>query len=95
MAGGHAMSRGHRRSGDRPLQAGDDGVHQVGELLLLAFCADEGVPLLANGIVILPELALEVPAFVLCRDDCAGLCPTCGADLNAGPCACVRSAEPA
>jgi len=23
---------------------------------------------------------------VLCRDDCAGLCPVCGADLNAaGP----------
>jgi DUF177 domain-containing protein len=24
----------------------------------------------------------------LCRPDCAGLCPTCGADLNAGPCEC-------
>lgn len=45
--------------------------------------------------VVREELALEVPAFVLCREDCAGLCPTCGADLNAGPCACVRSAEPA
>jgi uncharacterized protein len=22
----------------------------------------------------------------LCRPDCKGLCPTCGADLNAGPC---------
>ncbi len=45
--------------------------------------------------VVREELVLEVPAFVVCRDDCAGLCPTCGADLNAGPCACVRSAEPA
>jgi len=45
--------------------------------------------------VVREELALDVPAFVLCRDDCAGLCPTCGADLNAGPCACVRPAEPA
>ncbi|HQR18658.1 MAG TPA: DUF177 domain-containing protein [Gemmatimonadales bacterium] len=44
--------------------------------------------------VVREELALEVPGFVLCRDDCAGLCPRCGADLNAGPCACVRSAEP-
>ncbi len=34
------------------------------------------------------ELALAAPAFPLCRDDCAGLCPTCGADLNAGPCGC-------
>ena len=31
-------------------------------------------------------LALALPAQVLCRDDCAGLCPVCGADLNAaGP----------
>jgi uncharacterized protein len=27
-------------------------------------------------------LALTLPTQVLCRADCAGLCPTCGADLN-------------
>jgi uncharacterized protein len=27
-------------------------------------------------------LALGLPAKVLCRDDCAGLCPECAADLN-------------
>jgi uncharacterized protein len=32
------------------------------------------------------ELALRVSAFPLCRPDCQGLCATCGADLNAGPC---------
>ena len=31
-------------------------------------------------------LALALPATILCRADCAGLCPVCGADLNqAGP----------
>ena len=40
------------------------------------------------------ELALAVPPFVLCREDCAGLCPGCGADLNAGPCGCTAPAEP-
>lgn len=31
-------------------------------------------------------LALSLPATLLCRPDCAGLCPACGADLNAaGP----------
>ena len=31
-------------------------------------------------------LALAVPANLLCRADCAGLCPVCGANLNeAGP----------
>ena len=40
------------------------------------------------------ELTLAVPPFPLCRDDCAGLCPGCGADLNAGPCRCTAAAEP-
>ncbi len=31
---------------------------------------------------------LAVPRFPVCRDDCKGLCPTCGAELNAGPCSC-------
>jgi uncharacterized protein len=30
----------------------------------------------------------RLPSPILCRDDCAGLCPTCGGDLNAGPCGC-------
>ena len=31
-------------------------------------------------------LALAMPAKILCREDCAGLCPVCAADLNeAGP----------
>jgi uncharacterized protein len=30
--------------------------------------------------------ALAIPAKILCREDCAGLCPVCAADLNeAGP----------
>jgi uncharacterized protein len=31
---------------------------------------------------------LVVPTFAECREDCKGLCPRCGADLNAGPCEC-------
>jgi uncharacterized protein len=45
------------------------------------------------GEAVREELALAVPAYVLCREDCAGLCPRCGADLNAGPCGCTP-AEP-
>ncbi len=33
-------------------------------------------------------LLLELPLAPLCREDCQGLCPTCGADLNRGPCGC-------
>ena len=30
-------------------------------------------------------IALALPDQILCRDDCAGLCPVCGRDLNAEP----------
>jgi uncharacterized protein len=30
-------------------------------------------------------VALTLPDKILCRDDCAGLCPVCGRDLNAEP----------
>ena len=30
----------------------------------------------------------------LCKPDCLGLCPTCGADLNEGPCACEKPTDP-
>jgi uncharacterized protein len=33
-------------------------------------------------------LLLELPMVPHCREDCRGLCPKCGADLNAGPCGC-------
>jgi uncharacterized protein len=37
-------------------------------------------------------LLLEVPMTPRCREDCRGLCPRCGADLNGGPCGCGVSA---
>ncbi|HBA90196.1 MAG TPA: DUF177 domain-containing protein [Geobacter sp.] len=41
-----------------------------------------------------PELAeqvmLEIPYKPLCSESCRGLCPQCGADLNAGECGCNR-----
>lgn len=36
---------------------------------------------------------LELPMKPLCRPDCAGLCPTCGHDLNEGPCGCEPPEE--
>lgn len=35
------------------------------------------------------SLLLELPISPHCREDCPGLCPKCGADLNAGPCGCT------
>ena len=33
---------------------------------------------------------LSLPMKPLCRDDCGGLCPVCGTDLNRGRCSCNR-----
>jgi DUF177 domain-containing protein len=35
------------------------------------------------------EILLAMPAQILCREDCRGLCPTCGIDRNAGSCECI------
>jgi len=34
--------------------------------------------------------AVAYPQTTICREDCQGLCATCGADLNDGPCGCVE-----
>jgi len=36
---------------------------------------------------------LAAPGFLECRPDCKGLCPRCGADLNAGPCDCPPATD--
>jgi Predicted metal-binding, possibly nucleic acid-binding protein len=40
--------------------------------------------------VLVPELILDMEMAVLCREDCKGLCPKCGHDLNKGDCGCNR-----
>jgi DUF177 domain-containing protein len=39
------------------------------------------------------ELLLAAPRYMECREDCKGLCPQCGKDLNAGPCGCAPVTE--
>ncbi len=34
------------------------------------------------------NILVSLPMMPLCREDCAGLCPQCGHDLNLGPCDC-------
>jgi uncharacterized protein len=39
-------------------------------------------------------LLIDLPVRVLCREDCLGLCPTCGTDLNLGDCGHEPGTEP-
>ena len=38
--------------------------------------------------VIRYDVQLNIPVKVLCKEDCRGLCPICGKDLNEGECDC-------
>jgi uncharacterized protein len=57
----------------------DDVYHYLGDHLELA-------PMLRE------QLILASPMHPLCTEECLGLCPRCGKDLNEGPCLCA--AEP-
>jgi uncharacterized protein len=37
------------------------------------------------------HLLLSIPRFVVCREECRGLCPRCGVNLNDGTCTCEES----
>lgn len=57
------------------------------------------IVLLEDGKVDAGELArtafiLEMDSKTLCSEDCKGLCPRCGADLNLGPCSCKKEPDP-
>lgn len=39
-------------------------------------------------------VVLELPMAPLCRQDCRGLCPHCGADRNHEDCGCVAPVDP-
>ncbi len=36
------------------------------------------------------QVILALPLRALCREDCRGLCPQCGTNLNAEPCSCAE-----
>ena len=38
--------------------------------------------------VILEQMELEIPMRTVCRDDCSGLCPSCGVNRNLETCDC-------
>jgi uncharacterized protein len=46
------------------------------------------------GPMVRDAIVLELPMAPLCREDCAGLCPQCGANRNEGGCDCVAPRDP-
>ena len=59
---------------------------------------DEKEPLFVDYVLDLTELlrqniSVVVPIKTLCSEECKGLCPHCGKDLNKGPCGCPPETE--
>jgi uncharacterized protein len=46
------------------------------------------------GEVVREQVLLALPLKPLCREDCRGLCPTCGRNRNQFPCGCPPPEEP-
>lgn len=42
-------------------------------------------------LMVLEQIELSLPMRFVCREDCRGLCPHCGADLNEAPCNCKEN----
>ena len=40
------------------------------------------------------DIFLDLPAKFLCSEDCKGICPKCGKDLNTGSCSCEKEIDP-
>lgn len=38
-------------------------------------------------------ILLNMSGYSLCREDCKGMCPICGCDLNSAQCSCVREQD--
>lgn len=43
--------------------------------------------------VVREQWMLNVPSYAVCREECKGICPTCGKDLNEGPCDCPEARD--
>jgi uncharacterized protein len=44
--------------------------------------------------VVREQVLLSLPSRTLCKEDCKGLCPRCGQNLNLASCSCNTSSEP-
>lgn len=62
--------------------------HEEGETYPLQHDEIDLEPLARETVV------LELPQAPLCREDCLGLCPHCGADRNESPCSCEAPLDP-
>jgi len=68
-------------------EVSSDGEREVGdEDLETSYYENDAIDL--NGLM-REQFYLALPMKPLCQDDCRGLCPQCGTNLNTGNCSCA------
>jgi uncharacterized protein len=77
----HAHAAGSGHEAERQIEEDD---------LSTAFYDNDQIDL---GQLMREQFYLSLPMKPLCRDDCRGLCPICGTNLNRGTCDCKREWE--
>ena len=73
----------------RAIGEGDDGRLRTEDLEFSLYEGDQ----IDLGPLIAEQLILALPSRALCREDCRGLCPDCGTNLNFHRCDCERQAR--
>jgi uncharacterized protein len=74
-------------------------VSEIHELYQQAVTDPDAFEIVGDQLDLVPmireNLLLDAPIAPVCRQDCAGLCPTCGIDRNVATCQClVAAADP-
>jgi uncharacterized protein len=76
----------------RTVNAGEGEREIEEDDLTTAFYENDTIDL---GQLMREQFYLALPMKPLCREDCAGLCPQCGANRNTAPCSCAtESVDP-
>jgi len=82
----------HRLGGEFDLIFRPLGIEEIGDDHSISASETEIGYYQKSGLVledvVREQVLLSLPARTLCRQDCKGLCPRCGQNLNTGACAC-------
>jgi uncharacterized protein len=79
----------HHKKAHKPQRAAEEDEDELSKDDLDTLVVAEEI--LDTRPIVVEQLQLNIPMKPLCRQDCRGLCPRCGADLNerGGECSCA------
>ncbi len=71
-----------------PVWKKDEEIHLSPEDIEVSYYDGEEIEL---SDIFREQILLQLPMRQLCKEDCKGICPGCGADLNKEPCRCQET----